>query len=200
MEFHHLSGRYLIKDDYQNPIETISNFMLNQPYLDTRNEMNEMLLAASSKKKKKWIKENPGNCLWNYQQFVSLLLAGNKIFRLKLYEDRSFNEQFVQNHAEQVKGEQICNGVILHHLTGKEFKNPSLVFKKAFSEIELEEWLEFIHSCIMNTLSWEYKPEWFDIPHQVRCTLFTFKILDACFLINYRIKKAKAAVEAIQPE
>lgn len=190
MAFNFLIDPLFIQAVSDDPFETIDHYLMNQPYMDTRREMLEMLLSASGHKKAGWIRRDPGTCLWHYHQFAGLVMAVYRMFQQKLWNDPTLNLHVWHHEKVASAGtNQLCQGVGLHHLSDKEFVNPGKVFKKAFLHLELEQWLDFIHNCIMNTLSWRYGPEWYDVPGQVHCTIYTFKILDAAYLINSRLKK-----------
>ncbi|KEO72952.1 hypothetical protein [Anditalea andensis] len=189
MVLNFLTDALFIEALSDDPFETIAHYMMNQSYVDIRKEMLEMLQSASSHKKAGWIRKDPGCCLWQYHQFAGLVMASYRIFERKLWNDTALSCQIMQSDdAASSERNQLFQGVELHHLSKKEFVNPYRVFKKAFSTVSLEYWFDFIHHCIMNSLTWKYEPEWHDVQAQVHCTIYTFKILDAAFLINGRLK------------
>ncbi|MGG7549693.1 hypothetical protein ACQ7CX_03635 [Chryseobacterium arthrosphaerae] len=128
-------------------------------------------------KRNRWINEDPAEIFEFYQSMRSLIQAGYLI----MLKERKWT---VDTQSEKI------SPWVLGLLTEKEYRNPLLVFKKAFREYTLKEFDYFLSGIVYFSMGvYENLPE----RNIVMSYIHLIKMLDAAHLILQRKREKKTA-------
>ncbi|UZU00101.1 hypothetical protein ODZ84_11250 [Chryseobacterium fluminis] len=135
---------------------------------NSKNRLNNIVNYAV--KKNSWIKEEPSDLFHFRQSMKSLVRAG---YRITLKENKWEADDKKEN----------ATPLLLGSLSEKEYRNPLLVFKKAFSEYSVREFDYFMSGMIYSSLGvYDSVPEKNIVSPYIHLT----KMLDAAHLILER--------------
>ncbi|MGG7469863.1 hypothetical protein [Chryseobacterium arthrosphaerae] len=162
-------------DKKRSGLQLIENFFqFNELDVSKERLSNIMNYAV---KRNSWINEDPAEIFEFYQSMRSLIRAGYLI----MLKERKWT---VDTQSEKI------SPWVLGLLSEKEYRNPLLVFKKAFREYTLKEFDYFMSGIVYFSMGvYENLPE----RNIVMPYIHTVKMLDAAHLILQRKREKKTA-------